>query len=287
MMSAMSHQELSFGSWTEGIVDDCEDHGDVRDDCSEETLAESQDDDEEEELNDDILRVGDHVYTYSNLIQQRHGIILFEDDDGTILIADFLEEPVGARRGSEVVCFRFRREHKEHTRWRKVSYGVTKLQRAVKRPGTATCDVADPPSRVLERIDFLMTHYHLVPPKSATYSNSQTLAFWCTTGQWRALQLNHLMDISNTASVVGTGSVATYAAAEGAGLCCLLGAELAVAAPLLLPAIAIGSLAAGGATVWNSSRMRKEWQHITEQLNREFGRAESRRGSQELDLMKR
>lgn len=117
-----------------------------------------------------------------------------------------------------------------------------------------------------------MLHYQLVPRSHAVISNSETLAFWCTTGQWRALQMNHLLDISNTASVVGTGSLATYAAAESAGLCCLLGAELAIFAPLLLPAIALGSLAAGGATVWNTRRMRREWKNTTKLLNFEFDR---------------
>jgi hypothetical protein len=224
------------------------------------------------------LECGDHVYMWSKM-RQLHGLVVQVDDDGTALIADFSVPPTGMDEsasgdddGPEVVIFQFRREHSEHTKWRKVQYGVNKWERAVRPPGTCTCEIASTQKTVLDRLNFLMLHYQLVPRSHAVISNSETLAFWCTTGQWRALQMNQLLDISNTASVVGTGSLATYAVAESAGLCCLLGAELAISAPLLLPAIAVGSLAAGGATVWNTHRMRREWKNTTELLNVEFDR---------------
>ena len=219
------------------------------------------------------FQIGDHVYMWSTLYQ-RHGIVLHLDGDGTVLIADFSVQPISetpkASNSTSPEVVRFRSEHAKHTKWRKVKYGVNKWERAVKPPGTCTCEIPYLPQIILQRINFLMLHDHLLPTSHPLLSNSEAMAFWCTTGQWRTLQMGQMLHISSAASVVGTGSIATYAAAESVRLCCLLGAELAVTAPLLLPVIAVGSLAAGGATVWNSHRMRREWKRITELLNHEY-----------------
>jgi hypothetical protein len=288
---------LSFGG-TEGIVDDSDEQERVRinrkkKDTTDEGKKEACEAKKEgsittiqrpplhaflrqKKANTDSFVPGDHVYRWNKLIQH-HGIVLHVDADGTVLLVDFAETHNASH---PILTFRFKRLQPPIDDWHKVEYGVNRVQRAVSLPGTCTCHVPDSSKTILDRVNFLMLHPDLIPPYHQVSSNCETIAFWCTTGHWRALQVGHQMSAAASGTLVGSGTVATYAAAEGVGLLlgaesvglALLGAEVALVAPLVLPALAVTSIAVGGASVYKAHQERQEWKDITARLNEEFDR---------------
>jgi hypothetical protein len=170
---------------------------------------------------------------------------------------------------------------KKPQKWCKVKYNANPFEVALWRPGTCSGATPDPPDQILARVHFLMMHFHLVPPYHLLECNCETVAAWCTTGEWRTRQVSHLLNWTKTTSVLGTGG-AYYSAATATTTCATTGVagwvgatteiSLLAANPLLLPAICVTGVVVGGMALWNSLQTRHRWKVTSTLLNTEFER---------------
>jgi hypothetical protein len=250
---------------------------------------------------------GDHVYVWCHAgVYQHHGILLQVNPDGKLIIADFTNLALGGEKDmpqkgslfrsceSEAASpasrsfsglpggFRFLQEDPKTSKWRKVKYQAAPWELALWRSGTCSPKTPQPVDMILARVHFLMMHgVDLVPSYHVLLSNCETVAVWCMTGEWRTLQVSHLLNVSKTTSVLGTGGL--YMSAAGTtttiaatGFAGWAGAttevSLLAANPLLLPVIAVTGIVVGGAALWNAIRTRQRWHHTSTTLNLEFQR---------------
>jgi hypothetical protein len=170
---------------------------------------------------------------------------------------------------------------KKPQKWCKVKYNANPFEVTFWRPGTCSGTTPDPPDQILARVHFLMMHFHLVPPYHLLECNCETVAAWCTTGEWRTRQVSHLLNWTKTTSVLGTGG-AYYSAATATTTCATTGVagwvgatteiSLLAANPLLLPVICVTGVAVGGMALWNSLQTRHRWKVTSTLLNTEFER---------------
>jgi hypothetical protein len=243
------------------------------------------------------FQAGDHVYVWCHLnTYQHHGVVIqLLEGENKVLIADFTNlgrEPrqdaaaqgslfashesshVASRSSSGLPGgFRYLLEDLAKCPWRKVKYLASGWERATWRPGT--CSTAQPldPCETVKRVHFLMQHFPLVPPYHVLWSNCETVAVWCTTGQWETLQGSHLIDVSKTTSVLGTGSLCWSAITAGAGAATAtaeasMAAAAATANPFLWSLALAGLVAVGSAAaVWNGIQTRQRWEETGAMLN--------------------
>lgn len=184
-----------------------------------------------------------------------------------------LQEDVSNRNDSDSLS-------KKKSKWCKVKYNANRFETTFWRPGTCSGATPDAPDVILARVHFLMMHFHLVPPYHLFECNCETVAVWCTTGEWRTRQVSHLLNWSKTTSVLGTGgayfsaATTTTTCVSTSGLAGLLGTTteltLLAANPLLLPAIYVTGAAVGGMALWNSLQTRHRWKLTSTLLNSEF-----------------
>lgn len=87
------------------------------------------------------------------------------------------------------------------------------------------------------------------------YSNSECLAVWCKTGRWSTLQAAVYL----CSSAVGFGKSAT-----------MLTVSVAAAHMVLLPALAVGSLAVVGAPLLFLKKSQAKWDNVTMSITEEF-----------------
>lgn len=239
----------------------------------------------------ETFKSGDHVYVWCHArVYQHHGIVLQTEPGGNLIIADFtnlgggnvdkntrssfvtsqVPESRAASRSSSGLPGGFRFLQEDPSKWHKVKYKANPWEAATWRPGTCSRRTADPVDQILARVHFLMMHHHLVPPYELFSSNCETVAVWCTTGQWRTLQISHLLNLSKTTSVLGTGGLCVGAAAGStASTAGAIGTELSLLAANPLMAV-LCSAAIGGAALWNALRIRNQWNETSSRLTAEF-----------------
>ncbi|KAL3772973.1 hypothetical protein ACHAWO_010195 [Cyclotella atomus] len=114
---------------------------------------------------------------------------------------------------------------------------------------------SDSAKLVLARTHFILENEDLLPPYHIFYSNSECLAVWCKTGRWSTLQAAVYL----CSSAFGMGKSAT-----------MLSMSIAAAHMVLLPALAVGSLAVVGAPLLFLKKSQSKWDQATMKITEEF-----------------
>lgn len=204
----------------------------------------------------EILRPGDHVYMWCTLYQH-HGIVL---DTSTckdelpplILIAEFTNADLAgansilqsASTASQATTLGvnggFRIVKEDPSKWHVVKYRANPLECLTWRPGTCSAATPSNKSEILRRVQFLNECCHRIPNYHVLASNCETVAVWCVTGEWKTLQADGALKLSQ------------------------------IGAMALIP-IGWPGWVAGGLAVYHSQHISRQWKEASETLEREWG----------------
>lgn len=287
--------------------------GSATDGTTETSFSMSDSDDDDDDLADSSsksFQPGDHIYAWCNgKVYQHHGIVL--SCAGTsMVIADFtnMVHPEAAKSSfssasSNIGSFSFGaydkpgemriliEQNTETTPWKKVKYNANWKDCIMTRAGTVTLAKPDSPETILARTNFLLKNPSLVPPYNVMTSNCETVAFWCTTGEWSTLQVSNALKTAKILGVSGTGGGIAYVSASTVtttalevvaceGLWGWLGfttvdtvvtvTPLAAMQPWLIPVIAVSGSVVVGSMAYNFYKCKKKWKETTKLMNEMF-----------------
>ena len=135
--------------------------------------------------------------------------------------------------------FRLILEDPNHSKWCKVKYQAAPWEVAFWKPGTCSPKKTKPVDQILARVHFLVQHgMDMVPNYHLLWSNCETVAVWCMTGEWQTRQVAGVLP----AWLVGFGALVSLPAA----------------------------LVASASGIILNQVFQQQWDRISQQLNQEF-----------------